>query len=185
VTDFSLASGIMAASIKAAMAFVLSAQRNPDDLDAVRGHWQRYRNYLRENQARFPPGAYELASSDWYFGCEDHRAPHDAWLEAAVFTEPSDGERQQHRQLSLEVTLLGAWHDLWIKLRYPRVYSYAMQGGASNDGHGDWLYDEFRVADNGHLIHEIEWAGKPFFDGSRWLIEASDVEFSVEPRQAR
>ena len=21
---------------------------------------------------------------------------------------------------------------------------------------GDWLYDEFRLSDNGHLLHEIE-----------------------------
>lgn len=41
------------------------------------------------------------------------------------------------------------------------------------EGHGDWRYDEFRVTDAGHLVHEIEWwaAG----EAGRWLIEAGDV----------
>ena len=167
------------------MAFILSAQRDVDDIHVARRHWQRYQAYLRDNQAQFPPGAYELATNGWYFGFDDHRAPHDAWLESAVFLEPSEGQRSQHRHLSLELTLLAARHDLWIKLRYPRVYSYTMSSAGSDEGHGDWRYDEFRLAENGHLIHEIEWAGKPSSEGSRWLIETSDVEFSVEQRQAR
>ncbi len=44
---------------------------------------------------------------------------------------------------------------------------------------GDWLYDEFRLSDNGHLLHEIEWA-----DGGRWLIEADDIEFDWRPFEA-
>jgi hypothetical protein len=173
----------MAASIKVPMAFILSAQRNVDDLDVARSHWRRYEAYLHDNANRFPAGALALATGGWYFGFEDHRAPHDAWLESAVFVERSEGEREERRWLVLELTLLGAWQDMWIKFRYPRVYSYAMTGAESQGGHGDWLYDEFRISDNGHLIHEIEWAGGALREGSRWLIESSDVEFSVEPRE--
>jgi len=39
-----------------------------------------------------------------------------------------------------------------------------------------WRYDEFRLSENGHLLQEIEWA-----TGSRWLIEANDVEFNWRP----
>jgi len=46
-------------------------------------------------------------------------------------------------------------------------------------GHDDWRYDEFRLADEGHLIHEIEWWGRG--EVARWVIEASDVQFSWYP----
>ena len=44
---------------------------------------------------------------------------------------------------------------------------------AETYGHQDWRYDEFRVTDQGHVLHEIEWNG--FLETGRWLIEASDV----------
>ena len=49
-------------------------------------------------------------------------------------------------------------------------------------GHRDWLYDEFRLGDDGHILHEIEWSGP--HETARWLIEASDVEFTWVPREA-
>ena len=46
---------------------------------------------------------------------------------------------------------------------------------------GDWRYDEFRLSERGHLIHEIEWApqvqGKPL----SWIIEADDIDFRWIP----
>lgn len=125
-----------------------------------------------------------LAQSDWYYGFSDHRAPHDAWLEWVQFEEPTSGERNQVRHLSLRLRLLGAYHDQWLEFFYPRVFAYEMSNADSNTGHGDWLYDEFRLSPTGHLLHEIEWAGKAASDGSRWLIEASDVEFSVHERNS-
>ncbi len=166
------------------MTYILSAQRHLDDIEEVRRHWRRYEQYVRDNQAKFPPGAYELATSGWYYGCQDHRAPHDAWLESAVFEEPSQGDRNEVRHLSLQLTLLNAYHDMWIEFRYPRVHSYSIQSSQSGGGHGDWLYDEFRLSEEGHLIHEIEWAGKTFSEGPRWLIEASDVVVSFRERHS-
>ncbi len=76
------------------------------------------------------------------------------------------------RRCSLEIRLLGAYHDRHILLRYPRLFSYSMQTATCDKGLGDWLYDELRLSDGGHLLHEIEWANR-----SRWLIEADDIEF--------
>jgi hypothetical protein len=47
---------------------------------------------------------------------------------------------------------------------------------------GDWLYDEFTLSPDGHIIHEIEWAGFPHDEGSRWIIEASDIEVQWIPK---
>ena len=98
--------------------YILGAQRDGDSTHAER-RWEEYRNYLRENEPTFPPGAYALATSDWYFGFSDHRAPHDAWLEAFHLTETGVGERSEERHLSLTIRLLGAYHDRVLEFHYP------------------------------------------------------------------
>jgi hypothetical protein len=150
------------------MPFILHKQRHVDVVTAFRN----YRKYLSENKGRFLPLAYELASSEWYFDPFDHRCPHDAWLESATLLEPSKGERNEIRTSSLTIRLLGAYHDGFIELEYPELYSYRLDMAEISQGHGDWRYDEFWVNDKGHLVHEIEWRNQ----GS-WLIEASDVHY--------
>ena len=162
------------------MTYILAAERHRPEPEAAR-LWKLYQRYLKRNAARFPRGALELATSDWYFGFSDHKAPHDAWLESALFEEPATGERSQHRTLSLRVTLLGAYHDQILEFFYPRVFSYTLSNPGTAGGHYDWRYDEFRLSRSGNLIHEIEWAGPPGQEG-RWLIEASDVQFTAMPR---
>jgi hypothetical protein len=162
------------------MAYILAAERHRPEPEASR-LWKEYEGYLKSNAARFPPGALALATSDWYFGFFDHRAPHDAWLEEATFAEPATGERNELRSLNLRVTLLGAYHDFILEFFYPEVFSYTLSNPATGGGHFDWRYDEFRLSEDGKLIHEIEWAGPPGYAG-RWLIEASDVQFTARPR---
>jgi hypothetical protein len=77
--------------------------------------------YLAANRERFPPGAYQLATSDWYFGFSDPRGPHDAWLEAVEVAEPAEGDRKQFRTVSIRIRLLGSYHDGWIELVYRRA----------------------------------------------------------------
>ena len=163
------------------MAYILGEQRDGNEAEATR-LWHAYQRFLRENEAAFPPGAFALATSDWYYGFNDHRAPHDSWLEWAKFEEPASGDRQQHRHLSLRVRLLGAYHDVYLEFFYPVVYSYSLASQTSTGGHCDWRYDEFRLSPAGRLIHEIEWAGPPGVE-ARWLIEASDVQFTVHSRE--
>src|SRR5258707_457232 len=103
------------------MAFLFTEDGRDDD---VVGAFQRYRDYLESVSGSFPPSAYTLATSDWYFSPEDHRCPHDAWLESFHLTEPSTGQRHETRTLSLQVRLLGAHHDGYIELLYPQVFSY-------------------------------------------------------------
>lgn len=162
------------------MTYILGAQRDGDFSDRP---WNEYQKYLRENEKAFPPGAYALATSDWYFGFSDHRAPHDAWLEEFRLEEIGRGERGEERQMSLRVRLLGAYHDRILEFYYPVVFGYEIQKPRGYGGHFDWRYDEFRLGQNGSLIHEIEWAGGPGYE-ARWLIEASDVDFKEYARGA-
>ncbi len=160
------------------MAFILSPKRDEDTLEA----FASYRRYLAESRPSFPSRAYELATSDWYFDFREHRCPHDGWLESLNLTEQGPGVRSEHRHTSLRIRLLGAFHDGVIEFSYPRVFHYSLSGIRTERGLGDWRYDEFRVSPEGHVIHEIEWGGSPRGQGSRWLIEASDVEFHWEPK---
>jgi hypothetical protein len=159
------------------MAFVLAADGRDEDAVAA---FRRYRDYLRPLRNAFPPSAYALATSDWYFNFADHRCPHDAWLETLDLRELSSGERGEGRSLSLSLRLLGAYHDGYIELRYPRVLSYGLNVSHGQHGHCDWRYDELRVSDQGDLIHEIEWCCARAT--GVWVIEASDLEFRWVPR---
>lgn len=155
------------------MAFILDAQREDPD------SWQRHCDYLESVRTQFPPGAWDLTTSDWYFSFGDHRCPHDARIESATFSEPATGERREQRTVSLRIRLLSAYHSGYIGLFYPQIFSYSLECADSPRGHGDWRYDEFRLSERGHLLHEIEW-----WSGdaqARWLIEASDVELRWLP----
>lgn len=159
--------------------YVLSEQ-----LDTARDlgePFRRYAEYLEINRSRFPVSAYNLAAG-LLLDASDPSCPHDGWLEWARFEEPSSGDRQENRTLSLRVRLLGAYHDRYIELFYPLVYAYSMSTAHSSHGHGDWRYSEIRLNDSGNVVHEIEWAGPPGRD-ARWLIEASDVQLTSIPRE--
>jgi hypothetical protein len=69
------------------------------------------------------------------------------------------------------------FHDGHIEIRYPQVFAYSPSFDRAEGGHGDWRYDEFRLSDEGRLIHEIEWR----WQHGSWLIVASDIEFQWIP----
>ena len=158
------------------MAYFLSDERNKDVVEAYR----RYQEYLRQHEHEFPSGAFALGTAEWYQDPNDHRCPHDGWLETLVVSETADVERK--RKTSIVIRLLGAYHDGFIEFSYPDVFAYILGSPSCARGLGDWLYDEFRLSPNGHVIHEIEWAGVTNAEGSRWIIEASDVIFRWIPQ---
>ena len=159
--------------------FIMAAER--DRATDVGKSFRAYQQYLTANARCFPQSAFTLATSSWYYDASDHRCPHDGWLEELRIEEPATGERLAQRIITFRVRLLGAFHDGHIDLYYPRVFGYQLALESGEGGHRDWRYDEFRVNDKGHLLHEIEWAG-PRATG-RWLIEASDVELVWRPFQ--
>jgi hypothetical protein len=159
------------------MTFILWADGRDDDVNDA---FARYRAYLDSTKGLFPLSAFALASSDWYFDFRDHRCPHDAWLVSTTLSETaSDDPQDQRRNISLRTRLLGAYHDGYIELEYPRVFSYTFSSTLIDRGHRDWRYDEIRLSDSGNIIHEIEWCGRTHT--ASWLIEASDVVFAWLP----
>ena len=161
------------------MTYILTADGR--DQDAIE-QFRLYRKYLDSVKGVFPPSAFALATSDWYYGPIDHRSPHDAWLETVCFTENARGLRNEIRNLSLNVRLLGAYQDGYVELRYPIVFAYQFSISDCAKGHRDWRYDEFRLSDRGNLIHQIEWSGRS--GNGHWIIEAADLEFRWVPKSA-
>ncbi len=155
--------------------FILANQRDSD----VEGAFNRYNEYLMKNSHRFPGSALALATSDWYFDFSSHEAPHDSWLEYVQVFESSTGERNELRTTSIRIRLLGAYHDGYIEFYYPAVFEYRFAAGIVEKGHGDWRYDEFRLDEEGRLVHEIEW--DPYHGSNTWLIVASDVHHKWLP----
>lgn len=154
--------------------FILGAERgkNPHSFAA-------YRAYLHSVQGSFPPSAYKLATSDWYYSLNNRRGPHDAWLQEVRMVEHESPDRHQPRKVEMVVRLLNAHHDHVLQFRYPTVLEYSLQLTYGLWGHRDWRYDEFRLSDDGKLIHEIEWAGPQ--ETGRWLIVSDDVHYDVSP----
>lgn len=151
--------------------FILDAQRDDDVVEAFRV----YREYLEENRSRFPKSAYDLATSDWFYDFTNHHCPHDSWLESIEILEPSSGDRQEQRNCQIRIKLLAAYHDGIIELTYHGVKSYELNGMQVQPGHADWRYDQFRLSEAGHLLHEIEWCSA--YSTAKWIIEADDVEY--------
>ena len=158
------------------MTYLLAADGRDDD---VAGAFERYRDYLVSSRDSFPPSAYALATSEWYFNFSDHRCPHDGCLESLSLTEATSGAQREVRSVSMRIRLLGAYHDGHIELLYPRVFGYRFSVSNGGRGHRDWRYDELRLSGDDHVIHEIEWCG--LNEIGSWLIESSDVEFRWTP----
>jgi hypothetical protein len=162
------------------MAYILTAQLY--DETTGDGAFGRYLEYLASVRDRMPPGAYGLATSDWYFSA-DHRAPHDAWLETAMISETPIESSRGPRPVEITLRLLGAYHDGRIELRYRDVSRYRIElhprEREIGRGHRDWRHDEFRLSSGGRVEHEIEWWGVQ--RTGTWLIEAADVEYAWQP----
>ena len=114
------------------MTFILAPDGRDED---VRRAFERYRDYLASVADSFPPSAYALATSDWYFDFNDHHCPHDAWLESLSITESASGARHEIRRLSMRVRLLGAYVDGHIELVYPQVFAYRFGVTDGRRGH--------------------------------------------------
>jgi hypothetical protein len=154
------------------MSFYLSQERER----GVVGAYQNYLKYLHDHQKQFPSSAFGLGTALWYQDANDHKCPHDSWLENFSIRESANENGE--RNVAIQIRLLAAYGDGFIEFSYPKVFGYNLNLPACEKGHRDWLYDEFRLSKNGHVIHEIEWRG----DHSNWMIEASDVHYRWIPK---
>ncbi len=159
------------------MTYILRKDRPNNSYEEWQSGWSAYCAYLESVKTQLPRSAHEFATAHWHYNFSDHRSPHDGWLDALVISEPASGERKEIRKIEIVARLFAAYHDGHIELKYSDVQSYSLASGIENEsGHGDWLYDEIRLSNQGHVLHEIEWS-----DGGTWMIECGDVEYRWMP----
>lgn len=126
-----------------------------------------YPAYFAEVSQRLPPGARAYAGAAWHYNFEDHRCPHDMWLESLSFVERTTDERL--RRVDAVLRLLGAWHDGHLELRYTNVTRYVTALVLGPRGHGDVMIDEVVLEDDGQVTHEIA------FEDGNWSLTCEDV----------
>jgi hypothetical protein len=133
---------------------------------------EAYRAYLDSIRHKVPSAVYDFATAEWHYDPNDHKCPHDAWVQEIRVLEMAEGERAEIRATCIEMILLGAYHDRLFKLTYLGVSSYSLAAANAVRGHGDWITDEIRLSDNELVIHEIE-----FSSGASMLVECKDLLF--------
>jgi hypothetical protein len=117
----------------------------------------------------------ECSALPWYNRPEDHRCPHDSWVQSITVAEPSSGERLQIRRLEIHIRLLGAYHDGVIEFMYRGVQRYSLEGMRDVRGHGDWLKDELKLTKNNRLVHHAILTNGDF------EIEAEEIQYKWTP----
>lgn len=105
----------------------------------------------------------------WYHDPKAHDCPHDGWLLRA---ECSSGGVSDP-QMNFVVELIGAYHDRLLTFRYHRVEDLNVSfSPIANGQRPDWICDEFNLAGEQLVSHEIRWS-----DDRVWRIVAAQVEF--------
>lgn len=149
------------------------------DPSIIREKFEAYKKYLMENQPFFPQTAYEFAAADWHYNPQDHRCPHDSWVESLQISEKHSSEFDKKEGIKIQLTLLGAYHDGRIKINYEGVKGYNFNLLPDNfevKHHGDWIIDEIRLSEQGWLIHEIS-----FWLKGNWQIECKNIKYEWLP----
>ena len=160
------------------MSSLLDVLARKNTSEEVAKAFQEYRNFLLSVKAQLPMSAYEFAAAPWHYDYEDHRCPHDSWLESVLIRELSSGSRKEVRNLEILVRLLGAYHDGHLELVYTGVRSYSLAGNKleAQISHGDWLADEVSLSTDQFVLHEVL-----FSRGAHWRIEAKDIQCNWIP----
>jgi hypothetical protein len=158
-----------------------------DDYAELGRAWNRYMEYLESMRGILPAEVIEFAASVWHYHPEDHRSLHDAWVESLCIRETASTGDANCRVSSIEIHLLGAYHDLTTTLVYEGVTGYSLgldraitgvTSGPVTHGHGDWLLDEITLSPNGRVLHEIA-----FDSGALWLIECATIRHQARAIQ--
>jgi len=158
----------------------LEQLRDPQLLDR---QFRAYFDYLETIRSSLSPTAYEFAAAAWHYDHEDHRCPHDGWVEKLEITERATGPRDEVRSIDTNLRLLGAYHDGSLELGYIDVaeYSLAIVAHSPSDrpriGHGDWLRDEITLTGGSLVRHEIEFSTE-----ASWVIICRDLTWNWRPR---
>jgi hypothetical protein len=161
----------------------------PDDsFEEMERQFSDYQVYLNSLKNKLPETVFNFATADWHYNPEDHRCPHDAWLESFNISEVRDIENpRNNRDIQIDMILLGAYHDGRIHLSYKEVIYYNLEKaplvgiqaeifGKPAITHGDWLIDEIGLSEENLVVHRIVFSNE-----AEWIIQCKDFEYKWTP----
>lgn len=124
-----------------------------------------YLRYIEANKSRLTPEVYEFASSEERYNLNSAHSLHDAWLTSLTVKENRQSQRPFEPNPTIEIVMLGPMHDRDIVLRYQGVRSYRVEGNQNpynwaDTFHGDIANHEVSVAEDGCVVHEIEFVSR-------------------------
>ena len=115
------------------------------------GEYKKYLASIKDKLSLSPTG---FIFESWYTDFSSHKCPHDSWLDELVVSEDDENN------VSISLRLLGAYHDGFITLKYTDVQYYRLDRNKSSvvkASHGDLRCAEFRLDEDGNIIHEFDW----------------------------
>ena len=63
------------------MRFFHTPTREVGIIEETSAIFRRYHAYIQSVRGEIPAGAWAYASAEWHYDYDDHRSPHDSWLE--------------------------------------------------------------------------------------------------------
>lgn len=145
------------------------------DPSTIEQKFKSYKKYLTDNQHLFPQSAYEFANAEWHYNAQDHRCPHDSWVDSLQILEKHSSTSDGNKGIEIQLALLGAYHDGQIQIYYEDVKGYNFNLAPDSfevKSHGDWIIDEIHLSEQGWLIHEIK-----FVLNGEWKIECENIKY--------
>lgn len=161
----------------------------PDaSFEEINHRFSDYCEYLASIKDKLSENVFNFAIADWHYNPDDHRCPHDAWLESLNISEVRDIENPRNNEdIQIDIVLLGAYHDGRIHLSYkgvtyynlgkaPLVGKQAEVFGKPAATHGDWIIDEISLSEENLVVHTIAFSNEV-----EWVIQCKDFEYQWIP----
>ncbi len=133
-----------------------------------------YFEYIDSIQKELPINVYKFASNWDMYSLESRSSLHDSWLLNISIEELRDNPKKRFDSCNISVTLLGAFHDRKICLKYLNVSKYLLNSDLSSDStqEKDLTVHEFRLNKNNQIEHEIQ-----FSNDSSLEITFADMDY--------
>ena len=134
-------------------------------------YWDEYFQYLESHRSRFPAQLYEFAARWEHYSLSDRESLHDSWVQEIRIRRQGSAATIT----AVELSLLGASHDLVHKLTYESVHEvrFDLEYPAGQSG-CDLLVHEFRVEEDS-FVHELLFAS-----GKTILVRFQDFSYDSD-----
>jgi hypothetical protein len=137
-----------------------------EDFEEEQRSFRSYMKELESARSRICDSLYDFVTAGWHYDHRDRRCLHDMRLSSLVLKE----ETVQKSNISIELTLMGAFFDRQLFLTYQGVTCYSCSIPLSamvhppQGSHGDVLTDEVAIMKDGQMVHGIQFSRGTLFE---------------------